>query len=177
MNKERLTLLQEEGHKVEEWLKENGYADGCVGAAFEPSPINNNQGRAIDFEYNGNIEDLDVEELATDIAENVIDDRFSVRVFLYDEEERRNVFCVEIWLNEEDTEDTTEYREELMKACAASALDFIDTLLFCMEEDGIEDSDIALYKEYLLNIHKMHYDTDIGEQGENITNYINSVKD
>ena len=98
---EDLTLLQKEEHKIEEWLKENGYADECVDACFEP--IEGHQGRGMDFEYNGNVGDLDVDELATAIADNVIDDRFSVRVFTYDEEDGeayKNLFCVEICLNE-----------------------------------------------------------------------------
>lgn len=99
---EKLTLLQEEEHKIGKWLKENGYTtDDCVGAGFEP--INGHQGRSMDFEYNGNVEDLDVDKLATAIAENVIDDRFSVRVSTYNEEDGeayKNLFCVEIWLNE-----------------------------------------------------------------------------
>lgn len=101
-----LTLLQEAEIFIEKWLKEAGYTDGCFRAGCN-TIIEGHQGRAIDFEYNGNIEDLDVEKLAADIAENVIDDRFSVRVFLYDkenDEERKilykDVFCVEIWLNE-----------------------------------------------------------------------------
>lgn len=97
---EKLTLLQEE-RKIERWLKEAGYTDGCIGAGFEP--IDGHQGRAIDFEYNGNIDELDVDELATAIAENVIDDIFYVRVFIYDEEDGeayKNLFCVEVWLNE-----------------------------------------------------------------------------
>ena len=100
---EKLTLLQEEDEKIIKWLKENGYTDECIEAEFEPSPINDNQGRAMDFKYKGNIEELDVEELAASIAENVIDERFSVRVFIYDEDDGeayRDVFCVEIWLNE-----------------------------------------------------------------------------
>lgn len=100
--KEKLTLLQEEEHKIGKWLKETGYTtdEDCVGAGFEP--IDGYQGRAIDFEYNGNIEDLDIEELAASIAENVIDDRFSVRVSVYDEEDEghKNMFCVEICFNE-----------------------------------------------------------------------------
>ena len=101
--KYELTLLQEEEHKIGKWLKEYGYTtdEYCIGAGFEP--INGHQGRAMDFECNGNVEDLDVDKLATAIAENVIDDRFSVRVFVYDEEcseAYENVFCVEIWLNE-----------------------------------------------------------------------------
>lgn len=99
---DKLTLLQEEEHKIEKWLKEAGYTtDDCIGVGFEP--IDGHQGRAMDFEYNGNIEDLDVDKLATFIAENVIDDRFSVRVSTYNEkagEAYRNLFCVEIWLNE-----------------------------------------------------------------------------
>ena len=100
-----LTLLQEAAHKIEKWLKEAGYTDGCLGAAFEP--IEGHQGRSIDFEYNGNIDELDVDKLAADIAENVIDDRFSVRVSTYDgigdrefEILYKDVFCVEIWLND-----------------------------------------------------------------------------
>lgn len=100
----KLTLLQEEGHKIEKWLKEAGYTSDeyCVGAGFEP--IDGHQGRAMDFEYNGNIDELDVDKLATSIAENVIDDRFFVRVSVYDEEcgeAYKNLFCVEIWLDEE----------------------------------------------------------------------------
>ena len=100
---EKLTLLQEEEHKIGKWLKENGYTtdEDCVGAGFEP--IEGHQGRAMDFEYNGNIDDLDVDKLATAIAENVIDDRFSVRVSTYNEkagEAYKNLFCVEIWLDE-----------------------------------------------------------------------------
>ena len=101
--KDKLTLLQEEEHKIGKWLKEAGYAadEYCIGAGFEP--IEGHQGRAMDFKYNKNIEDLDIDKLATSIAENVIDDRFSVRVFVYDEkdgEAYKNLFCVEIWLNE-----------------------------------------------------------------------------
>lgn len=99
---EKLTLLQEEEHKIEEWLREAGYTTyECIGAAF--GPVEGHLGRAMDFEYNGDIEQLDVDELATVIAENVIDDRFSVRVFTYDEEDGevyKNLFCVEVWLNE-----------------------------------------------------------------------------
>ena len=100
---EKLTLLQEEEHKIGKWLKESGYTtdEYCIGAGFEP--IDGHQGRAMDFEYNGDIEELDVDILATSIAENVIDDRFSVRVSVYDEEDGeayKNLFCVEIWLNE-----------------------------------------------------------------------------
>lgn len=100
---EKLTLLQEEEHKIGKWLKESGYTtdEYCIGAGFEP--VEGHQGRAMDFEYNGDIEELDVDILATSIAENVIDDRFSVRVFVYDEEcgeAYKNLFCVEIWLNE-----------------------------------------------------------------------------
>lgn len=101
---EKLTLLQEEEHKIGKWLKESGYTtdEYCIGAGFEP--IDGHQGRAMDFEYNGDIEELDVDILSTSIAENVIDDRFSVRVSVYDEEDGeayKNLFCVEIWLNEE----------------------------------------------------------------------------
>ena len=101
-DEEDLTLLQKEEHIIEKWLKENGYTtNDCVGAGFEP--IDGHQGRAMDFEYNGNIAQLDVDELADSIAENVIDDRFSVRVFVYDQEEYKdyeNMFCVEIRFNE-----------------------------------------------------------------------------
>lgn len=101
-----LTLLKEAEISIEKWLKENGYTDGCFRAGCE-TIIEGHQGRTIDFEYNGNIDELDVNKLAADIAENVIDDRFSVRVFIYDkenDEERKilykDVFCIEIWLNE-----------------------------------------------------------------------------
>lgn len=63
-----------------------------------------------------------------------------------------------------------------MEACAASALDFIDTVLLCMKEDGFKDDVIDDYRKYLLTIHDMHYNTDIGEQGENITNYLDEYK-
>lgn len=105
--KEKLTLLQNEEHKIGKWLKEAGYTtdENCIGACF--GPINeHHQIRAMDFEYNGNIKDLDnldIDKLAKSIAENVIDDRFSVRVSIYDEEDGeayKNLFCVEIWLNE-----------------------------------------------------------------------------
>ncbi len=97
-DEEAQALLQEE-HEIEKWLKAAGYTDECIGAGFEQ--VEGHQGRSMDFEYNGNIEKLDVDELAALIAENVIDDRFSVRVFLYDEEEEyKNMFCVEVWLNE-----------------------------------------------------------------------------
>ena len=100
---EDLTLLQKEEHEIGKWLKENGYTtdEDCIGAGFEP--IEEHQGRAMDFEYNGNVDELDVDKLATAIAENVIDDRFSVRVSTYDDdytEEYNNLFCIEIWLNE-----------------------------------------------------------------------------
>lgn len=102
----KLTSLQEAEIFIEKWLKENGYTDGCFRAGCK-TIIEGHQGRAIDFEYNGNIDELDVDKLAADIAENVIDDRFSVRVFIYDkenDEERKilykDVFCVNIWLND-----------------------------------------------------------------------------
>ena len=99
---EKLTLLQKEEHKIEKWLKKNGYTtDECIGAAFEP--VEGRQGRCMDFEYNGNVDRLDVNRLATVIANNVIDDRFSVRVFVYDDEAGeayKNLFCVEIWLDD-----------------------------------------------------------------------------
>ena len=98
-----IEMLQEEEQKIEDWLKEEGYTtDGCIDAGFEP--IEGHQGRVMSFEYNGNIEEFDVDALAASIVvENVIDDRFSVRVFVYDDEdgeEYKNMFCVEIWLNE-----------------------------------------------------------------------------
>lgn len=91
-----------EEHKIGKWLKEASYTtdENCIGACF--GPINeHHQIRAMDFEYNGNIKDLDIDRLAKSIAENVIDDRFSVRVSIYDEEDEghKNMFCVEIWLN------------------------------------------------------------------------------
>jgi len=61
---------------------------------------------------------------------------------------------------------------DTMEACAASALDFIDTVLACMKQEGFGNYDIGNVKEYLLNAHEMHYNTDIGEQGENITKYL-----
>lgn len=95
---EKLSLLQEEEYKIEKWLKENGYTnEECIGAGFEP--INGHQGRVMDFEYTKNIKDLNINKLATEISENVIDDRFSVRVSIYDEKEYKNIFCVELWLN------------------------------------------------------------------------------
>lgn len=101
--KDELTLLQEEEYKITKWLKANGYTtDNCIGSSF--GPINgHHQTRAMDFDYNGDIEELDVDKLATSIAENVIDDKFSVRVSVYDDEygeAYKNLFCVEIWLNE-----------------------------------------------------------------------------
>lgn len=103
--KEKLTSLQEAGHKIEKYLKEAGYTDGYIGAGFEQ--IKGHQGRAIDFEYNRDIDELDVDKLATALAKNVIDDRFSVRVSIYDKDDdveckilHKNMFCVEIWLNE-----------------------------------------------------------------------------
>lgn len=63
---------------------------------------------------------------------------------------------------------------EIIEACAASALDFIDTVSLCMKEDGFADGLIEYFKEYLLSAHKTHYNTDIGEQGENLTNYLDS---
>lgn len=97
----QLTLLQEEGNKIEKWLKESNVAYECVGAGFEP--IEGHQGRSMDFECIGNVEYLDVNALSESIAENVIDDRFYVRVSTYDDEdgeEYENLFCVEIWLDE-----------------------------------------------------------------------------
>lgn len=68
----------------------------------------------------------------------------------------------------------------LMDACRASAEDFCDTLLACLENDGIftrEDGSLDEdfrneYKEYLDSILEMHYNTDIGKQGENITKFL-----
>lgn len=97
----QLTLLQEECNKIEEWLKEAGVSGECMGAGFEP--IDGHQGRVMDFEYIGNVEYLDTNALAASIAEDAIDDRFSVRVFTYGEdagEEYKNLFCVEVWLDE-----------------------------------------------------------------------------
>ena len=96
----QLTLLQEEGLKVEKWLKEANVADECIGVGFEP--IDGHQGRSMDFKYNGNVEYLDVNALAASISENVIDDRFYVRVFTYgpeDSGEYKNLFCVEVWID------------------------------------------------------------------------------
>ena len=69
---------------------------------------------------------------------------------------------------------------DIMDACKASAKDFCETLLFCLEEDGIftkEDGSLDEeykkdYKEYLDSVLEMHYNTDIGEQGENIGKYL-----
>ena len=68
---------------------------------------------------------------------------------------------------------------DVIDACAASAKDFCETLLFCLEEDGIftnEDGSLDEeykkdYKEYLDSVLEMHYNTDIGEQGENLVSY------
>lgn len=73
---------------------------------------------------------------------------------------------------------------DIMDACRASAEDFCETLLFWLEDDGIftkEDGSLnedlkKEYKEYLDNILEMHYNTDIGEQGENITKYLDECK-
>jgi hypothetical protein len=99
-------VLFEQEHNISEWLKENGYTDeDCIGACFEP--IDGHKGREMDFEYKGNIDDLDINKLSAAIAENVIDDRFSVRVSVYDEEDdeedgeaNKNLFCVEVWLDD-----------------------------------------------------------------------------
>ena len=69
---------------------------------------------------------------------------------------------------------------DVMKACEASAKDFCETLLFCLEDDGVFtkkdgslDEDFKKeYKEYLESILDMHYNTDIGEQGEHICKYL-----
>ena len=52
----QLTLLIEADNKIEKWLKEEGVSDECIGAGFEP--IEGHQGRAMDFEYKGNVEYL-----------------------------------------------------------------------------------------------------------------------
>lgn len=96
-----ITLLQNVGHKIEKWLKENSYTDECIGTCF--GPIDERPCRAMDFVYKGNIDDLDVDKLSKSIAENVIDERFSVRVSIYDEEdgeEYKDLFCVEVCLND-----------------------------------------------------------------------------
>lgn len=70
--------------------------------------------------------------------------------------------------------------DTIMEACKASAKDFCETLLFCLEEDGIFtkkdgslDEDYKKeYKEYLDSVLEMHYNTDIGDQGENIVTFI-----
>lgn len=61
---------------------------------------------------------------------------------------------------------------DVMEACAASALDFIDTALSCAKNAEIDDDTINDFKAYLLDVHKMHYNTDIGEQGEHIEKYL-----
>ena len=94
---EQLVLLQNEGLKIEKWLKEANVADERISAVIDH--IDGHQCISIDFEYNGNAEYLDVDALATSIAENVIDDRFYVRVSTYNEEEYKNAFCVEVWLD------------------------------------------------------------------------------
>lgn len=100
-SKEELTLLQNEGNRIENWLKEAGYTDECIDAGFEP--IEGHQGRVMSFKYNENnveLDGLDIDRIATSIDESVvIDDRLSIRVFKHNEEEYRNIFCVEIWLN------------------------------------------------------------------------------
>lgn len=73
-----------------------------------------------------------------------------------------------------------EFTFDIMKACEASAKDFCETLLFCLEEDGIftkEDGSLDEnikedYKKYLDSVLEMHYNTDIGEQGENIVAFM-----
>lgn len=98
---DELTLLLNEGRKIENWLKENSYSDECISTCF--GPIGGRQCRAMDFEYNGNINDLDIDKLAFSISKNVIDEGFSVRVSTYDEEdgeEYENLFCVEVLLND-----------------------------------------------------------------------------
>ena len=94
---EQLTLLQNEGLKIEKWLKEVNVAGERISAIIDH--IDGHQCISIDFEYIGNAEYLDVDALATSIAENVIDDRFYVRVSTYNEEEYKNAFCVEVWLD------------------------------------------------------------------------------
>ena len=96
----QVALLIEADNKIEKWFKEDGVLAEWTGAGIEP--IDGHQGRVIDFEYKGNVKYLDVDALAESIAENAIDDRFSVRVFTYDEyagEECKNMFCVEVWLD------------------------------------------------------------------------------
>lgn len=69
---------------------------------------------------------------------------------------------------------------DIMDACWASAKDFCESLLFCLEEDGLftkEDGSLDEdfkkdYKEFLDSVLEKHYNTDIGEQGENITKYL-----
>lgn len=96
-----IALLQNVGHKIEKWLKENNYSDECISTCC--GPLDEHLCRAMDFEYNGNVDDLDVDKLSASIAENVIDDRFSVRVSTYKEEYvaegYENMFCVEVWFN------------------------------------------------------------------------------
>lgn len=41
----------------------------------------------------------DEDELAKSIAENVLDDRFSIRVSKCDEEVNKNLFCVEVYIS------------------------------------------------------------------------------
>ena len=79
-----MDLLQNEGLKIEKWLKEVDVADECICARFES--VESHQGRSMDFRYKGNVEYLDVDALAASIAENVIDDKFYVRVFTYSED-------------------------------------------------------------------------------------------
>lgn len=70
--------------------------------------------------------------------------------------------------------------DTIMEACKASAKDFCETLLFRLEEDDIfakEDGSLDEdykneCKEYLNSILELHYNTDIGEQGENIVAFI-----
>lgn len=64
---------------------------------------------------------------------------------------------------------------DIMNACKASAKDFCETLLLCLEEDGIfynEDGSLAEeykndVKEYLDSVIELHFNSDIGKQGEN----------
>ena len=99
---EQMEELQGVEKEVESWLKKNGFTEeDCIDAGFEP--IEGHQGRAMDFEYNGDIRKIDVDVIAKALAEEVIEDTFSVRVFTYDEESGdayKNLFCVEVWFTD-----------------------------------------------------------------------------
>lgn len=99
---ENMTLLFEVEKEISKWLKDNSYTnDESVGGGFEP--IEGYQGRSIDYEYNGNIEDLDVEDLSYKLS-LVIDNRFSVKVSTYKDDDLneayKNLFCVEVVIND-----------------------------------------------------------------------------